>query len=223
MRKNFEYPLVVAITGGIGTGQSTVCDFFKEWKCKIINADQKAKDVINRSRGLQKDLQKEFGRDIIVKGKLDRKRLADLAFKDDFHTGKLNRMVHPRMVESIVEEMEKARFSKKFPIIVVDAALIYEISIERNFEVIVVVKAPMEQRRKRVYQRDGMTRQQFSERVEKQIPVEEKAKWADMVIDNNGSLDDLKIKSMRVYNKLMEMQKKSERKLKQAAKTSSAN
>jgi dephospho-CoA kinase len=213
MKKVYEHPLVVAITGGIGTGQSTVCEYFQEWNCKIINADSKAKDIINRNRSLQKDLQKEFGKDIIVKGKLNRKRLAEVAFKDEFHTGKLNRMVHPRMVESLVEEMEKARFSKRFPIIVVDAALVYEISIERNFEVVIVVKAPMEQRRKRVYLRDGMTRQQFKERVEKQIPIEDKAKWADMVIDNNGSLDDLKIKSMRVFNKLIELQKKKERKL----------
>ena len=64
MKKVYKYPLIVAVTGGIGTGQSTVCEYFQEWKCKIINADLKAKDIIHRNRSLQKELQKEFGKDI---------------------------------------------------------------------------------------------------------------------------------------------------------------
>lgn len=213
MGKRYNHPLVVAVTGGIGTGQSTVCSYFEEWNCKVINADKKARDVINKNRRLQHELQKEFGKDIMVKGRLDRKRLAEVAFKDELQTGKLNRIVHPRMVESLVEEMERARFSKKYPIIIVDAALIYEISIERNFDAVITVTAPMEMRWKRTYQRDSMSKQQFGERVDKQIPVEEKARWADIVINNNGSLDDLKIKTRRVYNKLMNMQKQKERSL----------
>ncbi len=212
--KRYHNPLVVAVTGGIGTGQSTVCEYFQEWGCKVINADVKARDVINRNRRLQNELQKEFGEDIIVKGHLDRKRLAERAFKDELNTAKLNRLVHPRMVESLVEEMEKARFCRRYPVIVVDAALVYEISIERNFDQVIVVRAHMETRRQRVQKRDGMTRQQFMERVAKQIPLEEKVRWADQVIENNGSLDDLKLKTRHVYNKLMDIQKQTEGKSK---------
>lgn len=213
MKRHYLHPLVAAVTGGIGSGQSTVCKMLEEWNCKVINADEKAKDIIRQNRGLQKELQREFGEEIIINGKLDRKRLAEAAFKDELHTSKLNRLVHPRMVESLIEEMEQARFSGTYPVIIIDAALVYEISIEKIFDVVIVVSAPLEMRRQRVYQREKMTRQQFMERLDKQIPLEDKIGWADIVIDNNGSLDDLKIKTRKVYNKLIDLQRGKERRL----------
>lgn len=210
MRKKYNNPLIVAVTGGIGSGQSTVCSYFQEWGCKIINADVKAKEVITRNRGLQRDLRKTFGNDIFDKNKrLNTKLLAERAFKDELNTQRLNQLVHPRMVESLIEEMEQARFSRKFPIVVIDAALIYEISIERMFDAVVVVDAPLAERQKRVRERDGMTRRKFNERMDKQIPLEEKVSWADFVIKNDGSLEDLKRVTRSVFDKLMALKKKN--------------
>ena len=208
MAQRYKNPLIVAITGGIGSGQSTVCGFFKEWHCKVINADIKAKEIIHRDKGLQNDLRLAFDRSIFRKDHtLDNKRLAQLAFKDEISTQKLNQLVHPRMVESLVEEMEQARFSGKYPIILIDAALIYEISIENMFDAIIVVDAPVRLREKRVMERDGMTRQEFRSRLDKQIPLEDKVSWADYVIKNDGSLDNLKQKTRTIYNLLMQEQK----------------
>ncbi|HGY56495.1 MAG TPA: dephospho-CoA kinase [Caldithrix abyssi] len=212
MRK-YKNPLVVAVTGGIGSGQSTVCSFFEQWRCKVINADQKAKEVIRKDRRLQKELKQVFGEDIFFKNReLNAKRLAELAFKDEIQTLKLNQLVHPRMVESLVEEMERARFSQKFPIIIIDAALVYEISIEQMFDYIIVVNAPMSLRSKRVTSRDGMTKKQFSERASKQIPLQDKVKWADFVIENDGTLEELKERTRQVYETLIDLQRKQERK-----------
>jgi len=212
MRK-YRNPLVVAVTGGIGSGQSTVCSFFEAWNCKVINADQKAKEVIRKDRQLQKQLKQVFGDDIFFRNReLNAKRLAELAFKDEIQTLKLNQLVHPRMVESLVEEMERARFSQKYPIIIIDAALVYEISIEQMFDYIIVVNAPMNLRSQRVAGRDGMTKKQFSERASKQIPLQDKAKWADFVIENDGTLDELKERTRKVYDALMTLQRKQERK-----------
>ncbi len=212
MRK-YKNPLVVAVTGGIGSGQSTVCSFFEQWRCKVINADQKAKEVIRKDRRLQKELKQVFGEDIFFKNReLNAKRLAELAFKDEIQTLKLNQLVHPRMVESLVEEMERARFSQKFPIIIIDAALVYEISIEQMFDYIIVVNAPMNLRSKRVTSRDGMTKKQFSERASKQIPLQDKVKWADFVIENDGTLEELKERTRQVYETLIDLQRKQERK-----------
>ena len=106
MGQKYKNPIIVAITGGIGSGQSTVCNFFKEWRCKVINADLKAKEVIQRDKKLQKELKTAFDRSIFRRDHtLDAKRLAQLAFKDEISTQKLNQLVHPRMVESLVEEM----------------------------------------------------------------------------------------------------------------------
>lgn len=211
MRRQFHQPLVVAVTGGIGTGQSTVCKFFEEWHCKVINADQIAKQVIQNNKTLQKELKEVFGKEIFNNKKLDTNALAEKAFRDDFHTQQLNRLVHPRMVEVIIDEMEKARFSKRYPMVVIDAALIYEISIEQMFDAVVVVKAPLNHRQKRVQERDGMSRRHFMERVNKQLPVEDKARWADYVIENNKSLDDLKKRTRVVYHQLMDLQREKEK------------
>ncbi len=206
MAKQYKDPLIVAVTGGIGSGQSTVCKFFEEWGCKVINADLKAKEVIHRDKKLQKELMKTFGNDIFDhNGKLNAKLLAERAFRNELEIQKLNQLVHPRMVESLVEEMEQARFSGKYPLVIIDAALIYEISIEKMFDAVVVVDAPMQLRQQRVKDREGMTRKQFKERVDRQIPLEDKVKWADFVIQNDGTLDELKERTRKVFDKLMRM------------------
>lgn len=199
----YNNPLIIAVTGGMGSGQSSVCNFLRELGCKVINADQEAKNVIQYNRVLQNDLKKTFGEDIFYKNKrLNTKRLAELAFKDDLSTIKLNQLVHPRMVESLIEKMEKARFSGKYKVIVIDAALIYEISIERNFDKIIVVNAAISERQKRVLERDKISRKDFSDRVNKQIPLEEKCEWADFVIENNSSIEALKENTIAVFKKL---------------------
>ncbi|HHM02660.1 MAG TPA: dephospho-CoA kinase [Caldithrix abyssi] len=207
----YKNPLIVGVTGGLGSGQSTVARLMEKGRAKVISADEMAKQAIARNKSLQKDLMKVFGDDIFEDGKLNRALLAERAFKDITETRKLNQVVHPRMVENIIDAMEKARFSGRYPLIVIDAALIYEISIERNFDAIIVVTATTANREKRVKERDGMTRAQFRERDSKQIPLKEKAAWADFVIENNGTLEELEEKARQVYKKLMEMQKVKER------------
>ena len=204
----YKNPLIVAVTGGMGSGQSSVCSFFEEWGGKVISADREAKNAINGNKDLQSDLKKVFGADIFDRHRrLNTKRLAERAFKDDLQTRKLNRLVHPRMVEILIEKMEKARFSGKYPIIVIDAALIFEISIERNFDYIVVVNASLHNRQKRVYLRDKISQKDFNDRAAKQIDLKDKVEWADYVITNNSSLDDLKIASQGVFNKLLAIHK----------------
>ncbi|HEM49157.1 MAG TPA: dephospho-CoA kinase [Caldithrix sp.] len=205
MAQRYKNPLIVAVTGGIGSGQSTVCSFLKEWRCKVINADNKAKEVIQHDRKLQNELKSAFDRSIFRKDRtLDTKRLAEFAFKDEISTQKLNQLVHPRMVESLVEEMEQARFSGKYPIIVIDAALIYEISIENMFDAVIVVDAPVRLRERRVMERDKMTRNEFRSRLDKQIPLDDKVSWADYVIKNDGTIDNLKQKTRTIFNLLMQ-------------------
>jgi dephospho-CoA kinase len=102
----------------------------------------------------------------------------------------------------VIEEMENARHSQRYPLIVVDAALIFEISIEQMFDVIIVVYANMENRIKRVMSRDHLKRAEILSRVHRQIPLKDKKNWADFVIDNNGSKEDLMKQVQSVYDKL---------------------
>jgi len=205
MKRIIKYanPKVIAVTGGIGSGQSTVCARLLERGCRIIDVDKKAKQIINKDAALQRELKKVFGEEIFSPaGKLNRKLLAQMAFKNESSTLQLNNLVHPRMVAGVVEEMESARFSGKYPLIVIDAALVYEISIEQMFDAIIVVYASMENRIKRVMERDGLSRRTIITRVRRQIPLEDKKQWADFVVDNNGSLDDLKRLTDQIFDKL---------------------
>ena len=206
MKKITKYinPKIIGVTGGIGSGQSTVCRYLKDMGCKIIDVDKKAKQIINKDQSLKADLKKAFGSEIFDKnGKLDRRLLASIAFRDEEKTRQLNRLVHPKMVAEVIEEMENARFSQKYPIIVIDAALIYEISIEQMFDYIITVYAPLQTRLARVMARDKQTRNEVMARVRRQISLDEKRKWADFVIDNNDSLENLQRQTEVIFNKIV--------------------
>lgn len=205
MKKIVKYknPKVIGVTGGIGSGQSSVCQYLSKLGCKVIDVDKKARQIINRDRSLQSDLKKTFGNKIFFRnGQLNRRLLASIAFQDEEKTQKLNRLVHPRMVAEVIEEMENARFSQKYPLVVIDAALIYEISIEQMFDSIIVVYTSLKMRIERVMNRDKQTRDEIMARVLRQISLEEKKKWADYIIDNDGTLEDLEKQTQTVFDNI---------------------
>jgi len=206
MKRIIKYtnPKIIAVTGGIGSGQSTVCNHFQKLGCKIIDVDIKAKQIIQKDVLLQKELKKAFGNEIFFKdGSLNRKQLARLAFSDEVKTMELNKIIHPRMVAEVIEEMETARFSLRYPLIIVDAALVFELSIEKMFDAVIVIYANLNNRIKRVMVRDDLMRAEVLARVRRQIPLEEKKLWADFVIDNNGTIDDLKKQTDHIYEELI--------------------
>jgi len=206
MKRIIRYtnPKVVAVTGGIGSGQSTVCKRLGELGCRIIDLDKKAKQIIQKDATLQRELKKAFGKEIFAKdGTLNRKLLGRLAFSHDSKTMELNKLVHPRMVADVVEEMETARFSEKYPLVIIDAALIYEISIEQMFDAVIVVYASKDNRVRRVMKRDDLKRSEILARIRRQIPLEDKKKWADHVIENNSTIEELYKQTNEIFNSLV--------------------
>jgi dephospho-CoA kinase len=214
MLKEYKNCLVVAITGGMGCGQTSVANIFKKLGAYVVNADEMAKKAIDENQQLKKDLKATFGGRIFHRnGRLNRKKLASIVFQDESKLQKLNKLVHPYMVENIIEEVEKARESGRYKIIAVDAALIYEINIENMFDAVIVVAAYMKNRIARIQKRDGHTRKHILDRISKQIPIEDKMKWADFIIENNGTLKELEEKTKVVYEELMKLleQKKKQK------------
>jgi dephospho-CoA kinase len=201
--------IIVAVTGGMGTGQSTVCKFLEKFGVKSINADIVAKKEIERNRNIQVELKKTFGSRIFYRnGKLNRKLLAKIAFSDEIKTIRLNKIVHPRMISSIINIIEEAKESQKYSIIVVDAALIYELSLEHVFDAVVVVTSQMKNRLERLKTRDKISEKEILERIKKQLPIEEKIQWADYVVKNNGSMDDLKNQTHLLFQELNKLSRK---------------
>lgn len=202
--KHYLNTKVIGLTGGIGSGQTSAARIFKKLGCKTIDVDMKAKEVIRRDNFVKSEIRKTFGNDVFFRdGRLNRKKLAEIVFNDSAKIQLLNKIVHPRMVEKMVEEMETARFSGNYPLVIVDAALIYEISIESIFDQVIVVYCDKKQRIRRVMQRDNMTKEHILARMNQQIPLEDKRKWADFVIENRGSQEVLEKNVEKIFDQLV--------------------
>lgn len=199
-----EDVVLVAITGGIGCGQSSVAKFLEEMGAKIINADQMGHKVVNEDLEAKNEIRKHFGNKVFFRnGKLNRKLLGRIVFEDEAKTQLLNKIIHPRMVSRIIDEIEGARDTGKYRLIAIDAALIYEINLEHMFDAVVVVSSRLKNRIDRIIERDGLSEKEITDRISKQIPIEDKVKWADFVINNNSSLEQLKKRSESLYHKLI--------------------
>lgn len=207
MSKNTK---IVGITGGMGCGQTLVTKFFGEQGAKTVSADYVAHKIVDENLEVKNELKKVFGRNIYTRnGKLKRKLLANIVFKDENKVRILNRIIQPPMVGRIIEKIEQARESGQYSLICVDATLIYETNLEKMFDIIIVVTSKMSDRIERIKKRDGLSNKEITERIRKQIPVEEKVKWADFVIKNDDSIGNLKSKARTLYQKLTGNDKRS--------------
>ena len=176
--------LKVAITGGIGSGKSTVCKFFKElYNVPTFNSDECAREAENNPE-IQKGFKDLFGDDIFVDGQLDRPKLRSLAFVNKELLTKLNNLVIPFIKE------EFAKFVKEHdaPYCLFESAIIFETKSESNFDLIIAVVADLDIRIQRVLKRDGMSMDELQNKLNAQLPDQFKIDNSDFVITNNGEL-----------------------------------
>lgn len=183
--------LVAGLTGGIGCGKSEVRKRLQQAGINIIDADTLAREIAEENRAVVAAIKKEFGRDIYEPdGRLRRKALAEIVFNDPARLTTLNTIIHSRVIDRVERDLEKRREQGE-KIVVVEAALHYEVNWNEAMDVMVVVSAPMTQRISRVMQRDGVDEAAVHRRLATQLPIEEKVKRAHFVIENDGDLTAL--------------------------------
>lgn len=196
---------IVAVTGGIGSGQSTVSRALEvDFGCKVINADRLAKQIIDTNSDVKEMLAEAFGKAIFDKnGILKRREFAATVFVDKNQIQRLNTIVHPYLVAELITEIEDAQEAGNYPLIVIDAALIYEMAIEKFFDFVVVVYAKKDVRVQRVIKRDGLSRAEILHRMENQFDLNDKRSWADFIIENNEGFNELKTEVASLYKKIV--------------------
>ena len=195
--------LKVGLTGGIGSGKSEVSKFFHKWGSFIFDADKEAKNIIDKNETAQQEIIKEFGSDVInIDNKIDKQKLARVAFQDEFHQLNLNSIIHPYVFKKIDETFDKIKLDNKHKIFVVDAALIYESGADTHMDYVIVVTSLLRFRTERVMSRQNITRDDFMKRVALQWSDEDKEHLADFIIQNNSDLKNLEKESKNIFESL---------------------
>ena len=184
--------LKVGLTGGIGSGKSTASRYFESLGAFVLDADEETKNLITSNETVQHELISEFGTDIIDgTGRVNKKKLARIAFQDEDHQQRLNSVVHPYIFNLVDKEFNRVLNDKKHGVFIVDAALIYETGFDAHLDYVIVVTAHLKNRMERALGRKTLSREEILKRVGFQWPEEEKVNMADFVVHNDGTEAEL--------------------------------
>ena len=185
--------LLVGITGGMGSGKTLAASFFHEFGAHILDADVICRKLVEPGQPALKEISECFGKSIIDEfGNLDRKKLAQVIFYDPKKKNDLENILHPRVFE--VENLEYKNICQQHPkaLVIIDAALLIESGNYKKMDKIIVVNTDKKTQIERVLARTGLDHNEVVARIDSQMPISEKIKYADFVLDN--SLDKISLR-----------------------------
>ena len=194
--------LVVGLTGGIGSGKSTFAALLAERGAQIIDADLLGRDALRPGQPAWHSVVDTFGDEVLVEGtmNIDRKRLAGIVFNDKEKLAALNAIVHPIIFRGIADRLERLRSTDD--VVVLDAALIVELGLAGSVDLVIVVSADVDNRRRRLAELRGLAHEDIMARIGAQASDEELISRADIVVRNNGDLAALGAEADRVWAEL---------------------
>lgn len=187
----------VGITGGIGSGKSSVCKMLALRGVPIYDSDSRAKQLMVTDAELVRLVSQRFGADVYVDGMLNRQVLAARVFTDKVALAELNSMVHP----AVMRDFERWAAEQQTAYVVMESAIIFEAGLDDKLDAVVAVMAPRSLRLERAMQRDGATREQIEERMRTQLSDDELARRAKYAIVNI-SLDELDEEVEQLHRRL---------------------
>jgi len=200
--------LIVGLTGGIVSGKSTVAKMFKQLGAQIIDADKIARSIVQPGEKAWQSIVENFGRGILSDNQeLNRKELARIVFADKEKLETLNRITHPEITAIIKDKIERMRRKNitKESICIVEAPLLFEAHLEEMMDKIIVVYLNREEQIRRLLLRNNLTQQEAIDRIESQMPLEEKVQRADYIIDNCTSINQTKKQVKQVWSELKQL------------------
>ena len=201
--------LLLGLTGGIASGKSTVTRFFQDVGVPVIDADQVARDVVQPGRKAFQAIVERFGPEILQEDRqIDRIGLGSIVFSDETARKDLEGITHPEIVREIAKRVRgiRAPENKSSPppkIIVVDAALLFESGLHSAMDKNILIRVEPELQMRRLIARDGLSVPEAEQRIQSQLPNDEKEKLAHYVIDNSGSPEETRRQVLGVLHKIL--------------------
>jgi dephospho-CoA kinase len=193
--------LRVGLTGGIACGKSTVLRMLQDLGAATISADSIVHELLDSDTSIRERIRQEFGEGVLDEtGRVDRRKLADIAFRDDSARMKLEQILHPEVRRRILVWMDGAR-SRGTRVAVAEVPLLFEAGLEGDFDCTVAVTAEHGEQLNRLSSR--MPVRDAERRIAAQMPAEEKARRADYALVNSGSLDDLQERVRELWSTLL--------------------
>jgi dephospho-CoA kinase len=199
---------LLGVTGGIATGKSTVVNMLKEKGAAVIDFDLLARRVVEPDKPAWKNIVAYFGEQVLQEDRtLDRKILADIAFKDLEKRKKIEAFTHPEIFGEFMRELTAITARTPEAIILVDIPLLIELNLQYLFHKLMVVYTPEEKQIKRLMERDGIGRDEAAIRLKSQLPIDEKVGYADFVIRNEDSLEETRRQVDELWQTFVQIQK----------------
>ena len=193
---------LIGLTGGIGSGKSTVAKICRERGWRVVDADGIARDVVKPGKPALSELAAAFGEDIILAdGSLNRKELAKRAFADKEHTELLNSITHPRIQAETQCQFAGAR-EEGYDFAVYDMPLLVDNGLDKDMDFVIVVDVAVEERVRRLVALRGLEEDDARRRIAAQVTDEVRLAAATHVIDNNGTLEQLRARATEVMNRI---------------------
>ncbi len=174
--------LKIGITGGIGSGKSTVCKIFSILGIPVFHADERARNLIDNSRGIRNEIIREFGPESFIDGIYNTGYISEIVFNKKEKLQKLNSIIHPLVEKDFLhwtESYENAKY------ILEEAAVLFESGADQFLDYVIVVNAPLDLRIRRIMNRDGISKELVLQRMKNQFPADNILPLADWIIENN--------------------------------------
>jgi dephospho-CoA kinase len=204
--------IVAGLTGGIGTGKSTVAAIFEEAGAIIIDADKIAKEVVAPGRPAWQKIVTQFGRNVLLPdGGIDRKRLADIIFNAPQQKNRLDRIVHPLVIAETERRLKEIERDHPESVVILDIPLLIEAGMDRDLAEIIVVYVPEAIQLKRLMRRDRLNATEALARIGAQMPIDEKKTRASILIDNSASPAVTRKIALKVFKDLQRRSRRRRR------------
>ena len=179
--------MILGLTGGIASGKSTVSNYLKLKGIPVVDLDKISHKVLGKNKPATKKIMKAFGKEFFVDGRLDRQLLGRYCFENKERTGLLNSIVHPFVYEEMEKQLEENKNAK---LVVLDAPLLIEAELYKRCEKVLLVISSEATRIDRAIKRSNLSKLEVQKRMEQQLSDDERKKYANYIIDNEGTIEE---------------------------------